>query len=571
MANKKILLKSTGGDALYPRTSIDNLVDAVGSTNSVSVPVLDSNGKLDASYLPSYVDDIIDLKAITGTAPTTCAVGDMYFNSTSGNLKIYTATATNTWGTTGATPEVGKIYVNLADSKIYRWSGSAMVEISKQVSTVTSVRATSSALDTVVPTEKAVATALAGKAASSHTHTIANVSGLQDALDAKQGTLTAGTNISISNGTVSNTYSYSLPTASSSTKGGVKVGSGLSIASDVLSVNTGSASAKGILQVDETASNGVKIAVNSGTISAVAVLGTTASAGPVRLATTTEATTGTSEEVAVTPKGLKTELDKKAASSHSHSIANVSGLQSALDGKQGTLTAGTGISISSGTVSCTYAYSLPTASASVLGGVKIGTNISISSGVISVANGSTSAKGVVQLATVAEATAGTLETKAVTPKGLKTELDKKQGTLTAGTNISISNGTVSCTYSYSLPTASASVLGGVKIGSNISISSGVISVADATTSAKGVVTLGDHNAIANSNSASPGGAAQCYAVKAYVADQFDAISGTYVTVSNLVSNLSGVTGTGSGGGDNPPTAWAVKQALASCLTYEELT
>ena len=109
MANKKILLKSTGGDALYPRTSIDNLVDAVGSTVSVSVPVLDSNGKLDASYLPSYVDDIIDLKAITGTAPTSCAVGDMYFNNASGNLKIYTATAANTWGTTGATPEVGKI------------------------------------------------------------------------------------------------------------------------------------------------------------------------------------------------------------------------------------------------------------------------------------------------------------------------------------------------------------------------------------------------------------------------------------------------------------------------------
>ena len=83
--------------------------------------------------------------------------------------------------------------------------------------------------------------------------------------------------------------------------------------------------------------------------------------------------------------------------------------------------------------------------------------------------------------------------------------------------------------------------------------------------------LGDHNAITNSNTSAPGGAAQCYAVKLYVADQFDAISGTYVMVSNLVSNLSGVTGTGSGGGDNPPTAWAVKQALSSCLTYEELT
>ena len=515
MANKKILLKSTGGDTLYPRTSIDNLVDAVGSTNSVTVPVLDQNGKLDASYLPSYVDDIIDLKAITSTAPTSCAVGDMYYNSASGNLKIYTATAANTWGTTGVTPETGKIYVNLADSKIYRWSGSAMVEISKQVSTVTSIRAAGSALDTVVPTEKAVASALSGKAASSHTHSIANVSGLQDALDAKQGTLTAGTNISISNGTISNTYSYSLPAASTSARGGVVVST--------------------------TASNGISLAVSSGTVSVVAVLGTTAAVGTVRLATTTEATTGTSEEVAVTPKGLKTELDKKANSSHTHSIANVSGLQDALDAKQGTLTAGTNVSISNGTISNTYSYSLPTASSSTLGGVKIGTNISISSGVISVANGSTSAKGVVQLATVAEATTGTIETKAVTPKGLKTELDKKantshthaisdvtdlqtaldgksatghtheiadvsglqdaldgkQGTLTAGTNVSISNGTISNTYSYSLPAATTSARGGVVVsttasnGISLAISSGTVSVSAtaASTTAVGTVRL----------------------------------------------------------------------------------
>ena len=408
MANKKILLKSTSGDALFPRTSIDNLVDAVGSTVSVSVPVLDSNGKLDSSYLPSYVDDIIDLKAITGTAPSTCAVGDMYFNNASGNLKIYTATATNTWGTTGTTPETGKIYVNLADSKIYRWSGSAMVEISKQVSTVTSVRATSSALDTVVPTEKAVATALGGKAASSHTHSIANVSGLQDALDAKQGTLTAGTNISISNGTVSNTYSYSLPTASSSTKGGVKVGTGLSIASEVLSVNTGSTTAKGILQVDETASNGVKIAGTSGTISAVAVLGTTAAVGTVRLATTTEATTGTSEAVAVTPKGLKTELDKKANTSHTHNY-------------QAPLTAGNGIAISSNVISA----DITTTASNGVALAWDGSTDNAKKIKVTATAATTSARGTVILASTTEASTGTDTAKAVTCAGVKAAIDNR--------------------------------------------------------------------------------------------------------------------------------------------------
>jgi hypothetical protein len=408
MANKKILLKSTSGDALFPRTSIDNLVDAVGSTVSVSVPVLDANGKLDSSYLPSYVDDIIDLKAITGTAPSTCAVGDMYFNNASGNLKIYTATATNTWGTTGTTPETGKIYVNLADSKIYRWSGSAMVEISKQVSTVASVRATSSALDTVVPTEKAVATALGGKAASSHTHSIANVSGLQDALDAKQGTLTAGTNISISNGTISNTYSYSLPTASSSTKGGVKVGTGLSIASEVLSVNTGSTTAKGILQVDETASNGVKIAVNSGTISAVAVLGTTAAVGTVRLATTTEATTGTSEAVAVTPKGLKTELDKKANTSHTHNY-------------QAPLTAGNGIAIASNVISA----DITTTASNGVALAWDGSTDNAKKIKVTATAATTSARGTVILASTTEASTGTDTAKAVTCAGVKAAIDNR--------------------------------------------------------------------------------------------------------------------------------------------------
>ena len=49
-------------------------------------------------------------------------------------------------------------------------------------------------------------------------------------------------------------------------------------------------------------------------------------------------------------------------------------------------------------------------------------------------------------------------------------------TYTSGTNISISGTTINCTYSYSLPTATSSVLGGVKVGSNITLSSGSISL-----------------------------------------------------------------------------------------------
>lgn len=58
------------------------------------------------------------------------------------------------------------------------------------------------------------------------------------------------------------------------------------------------------------------------------------------------------------------------------------------------------------------------------------------------------------------------------------------GTYTPGTNISISNNTINCTYT--LPTATGSVLGGIKVGSNITLSSGTISLSKANvTSALG--------------------------------------------------------------------------------------
>lgn len=89
-------------------------------------------------------------------------------------------------------------------------------------------------------------------------------------------------------------------------------------------------------------------------------------------------------------------------------------------------------------------YSLPTATASVLGGVKIGARISISSGVISADS----------------------QTDNNFTNALKTKLD---GIATGANN-------------YSLPTASASVLGGVKVGTNLSIDgNGVLSATDSDT------------------------------------------------------------------------------------------
>ena len=65
-------------------------------------------------------------------------------------------------------------------------------------------------------------------------------------------------------------------------------------------------------------------------------------------------------------------------------------------------------------------YVLPTATSSVLGGVKIGTNIGIANGVISVADGSTSVKGLVQLT---DGIASSSTTTAATPKSVKQAYD----------------------------------------------------------------------------------------------------------------------------------------------------
>ena len=490
MANtsKKILLKSKSGDQLFPRVSLDNVVATAGSTATVTVPYL-VDGKISSDYLPGYVDDIVDLLTIAGTAPAACAKDDKYFNSSSGNLKIYTATATNTWGTTGETPEKGKIYVNLANENIYRWSGTAMVEVSKQVATTTTVRAADAALDTVVPTEKAVRAAITNS-------------------------------------------SYVLPTASASTLGGVKIGTNISIASGVISVADASTSGKGVVQL---------------------IASVSASASAVDTKVPTE-------------KAVRTELDKK----------------------QNTLTAGTNISLSGGTV--TNTYTLPTASASTLGGVKTGSNITNSSGVISVADASTSAKGVVKLVTAVGTTLAA-DTVVPTEKAVRTELDKKQNTLTvcdgsdcSGRKRTIKYDTDSSTLSgvflddsllvvesstepvYGLPDATASKKGGVSVqteasnGAALTINSGALGITMdvATSSAKGTVQV---------STAASNGAALTISSGTLGISMTAASESAKGTVE-LATSAETSTGTDA---TRAVTPAGLSSVLSSYITYEEIS
>ena len=141
-------------------------------------------------------------------------------------------------------------------------------------------------------------------------------------------------------------------------------------------------------------------------------------------------------------------------------------------------------------------YTLPNATSSVLGGVKVGTNISVSSGTISVANGSTSAKGVVQLT---NSTSSTSTTTAATPNSVKSAYDLANSKQSPATTLSGYGITDAYTKTevdtavngakYTLPNATSSTLGGVKVGTNISVSSGTISVPDASIDTAGVVML----------------------------------------------------------------------------------
>lgn len=80
---------------------------AKGSSGGVAE--LDDTGKVPASQLPSYVDDVID--------------GYLY------NSKFYKESAHST----EITGESGKIYIDISSGKTYRWSGTAFAVISDTI------------------------------------------------------------------------------------------------------------------------------------------------------------------------------------------------------------------------------------------------------------------------------------------------------------------------------------------------------------------------------------------------------------------------------------------------------
>ena len=90
------------------KTALDGKIDTTEKGANNGVAELDANGKVPASQLPSFVDDVIE----------------GYFNEA--DSKFYEESTY----TTEITGEASKIYVSLDTNKTYRWSGTLFVEIS---------------------------------------------------------------------------------------------------------------------------------------------------------------------------------------------------------------------------------------------------------------------------------------------------------------------------------------------------------------------------------------------------------------------------------------------------------
>lgn len=114
------------------------------------VATLDGTGKIPSAQLPSYVDDVVEYA----------------------NLAAFPGTGSS-----------GILYIALDTNKQYRWAGSTYQQITSGA--VDSVAGKTGVITLDTSNITGLDTALSGKAASSHTHSIADVTGLQTALDSK--------------------------------------------------------------------------------------------------------------------------------------------------------------------------------------------------------------------------------------------------------------------------------------------------------------------------------------------------------------------------------------------------
>ena len=252
---------------------------------------------------------------------------------------------------------------------------------------------------------------------------------------------------------------YSLPTASKTTKGGVKIGDGLVMNGDTLSCSGDFSSI--CVEIDSIKSFGASIDVSASDFDAwssnIAVSHSTIGADESEISVykstlaafqasidADEASISGNPTFSGTPyfSGIPVFAQVPniaVATSISAGLMNSTD-KAKLDNLALITTAGNGVTISGGTITSSE-YTLPTATASTLGGVKIGNGLSVSNGVISVPMVTSSANGLMSASD-------------------KTKLD----------------GIANNANNYTLPTASTSTKGGIIVGDGLAMNGDTLNV-----------------------------------------------------------------------------------------------
>lgn len=92
------------------------------------IPIVDSSANETKKIsIDKLVDNNVELIAVSNDAPSECSTGDKYYNKTTN--KIYTATGTNTWGTTGEDAIEGILYIVFEEQTTYAYDGETLVSV----------------------------------------------------------------------------------------------------------------------------------------------------------------------------------------------------------------------------------------------------------------------------------------------------------------------------------------------------------------------------------------------------------------------------------------------------------
>lgn len=242
--------------------------------------------------------------------------------------------------------------------------------------------------------------------------------------DTEYGVVKIGNGIEVQDGVISVT-STSIPIATGTTLGGVSVppsGNLVISAEGAVSVPLATASVPGVIKV------GSGLTVSSGVLTPALVNATTSVKGVVQVGTNINVAAG----VISVPQATSSTLGVARVGTGLVATAGVISVAPATASTLGGIKAGSGITITGdGTISAAV---VPDATTGVKGVVQIGSGISVSAGAISVATATAVVKGVVQIGTGLSVSAGTITPVVATntTKGIVTTASTTRLTITAG-------------------------------------------------------------------------------------------------------------------------------------------